>query len=285
MELDDMEETTLSRSQRKREGRELTSHQAGAESERDRIREITWLCESQKVDPNMAKELINNGSNVETARRMVMEVISARKYIPVNQDGMGSFDDMYGGGGQDYGFGKRDMQHFSICRAVAAFISKDFRDAGLERSMSSAIAQKLGRSSEGFFLPVNLPMSRGQNQASNRAYSVGGSGGNLVETQLLASSFIEMLRNQAQVMQLGATFLTGLVGNVDIPRRATSSTTYWVGESGNVTNSTGTLEKISLTPKTVGSLSTFTRKMLLQSSPEIEMLIRKEFVENIALAV
>ena len=288
MELDDIEETTLSRSQRKREGREFMSHQAGAEAERSRIRELEGLAKMHKIPEHMVRQWVDSGVSTEGARAVALEIILARgqqSQSLYRDDARGSFDDMYGGGGQDYGFGKRDMQDFSICRAVAACISKDFKDAGLERSMSNTIAQKLGRSSEGFFLPVNLPMSRGQSQASTRAYSVGGSGGNLVETQLLASSFIEMLRNQAQVMQLGATFLTGLVGNVDIPRRATSSTTYWVGESGNVTNSTGTLEKISLTPRTVGSLSTFTRKMILQSSPEIEMIIRKEFVENIALAI
>ena len=152
-------------------------------------------------------------------------------------------------------------------------------------AVSTPNLESVARCLTGVFVPVDLPMRHGQNQASARAYSVGGSGANLVETQLLASSFIDMLRNQAQVMQLGATFLTGLVGNVDIPRRATGATTYWVGESSNVTNSTGTLDKLSLTPRTVGALCTFTRKMILQSTPDIEMLIRKDFVEGIALAI
>jgi HK97 family phage major capsid protein/HK97 family phage prohead protease len=287
MELDDiMEETALSRGQRRAQRNESSSHQLGAEAERGRIRELEGLGKIHRISEDLVRRWVDSGVSTEGAREAALEIILARGAQPSNHDFSGGSPYEYAGSGsQDYGFGRQEMQNFSICRAVAACISKDFKDAGLERSMSSAIAQKLGRSSEGFFLPVNLPMSRGQNPASTRAYSVGGSGGNLVETQLLASSFIEMLRNQAQVMQLGATFLTGLVGNVDIPRRATSSTTYWVGESGNVTNSTGSLEKISLTPKTVGSLSTFTRKMILQSSPEIEMLIRKEFVENIALAI
>ena len=280
MELDDIEETTLSRSQRKRDNRELSSHQAGAEAERDRIRGITWLCESQKVDSNMAKELINNGSNVETARRMVMEVISARKYIPVNQDGMGSFDDMYGGGGQDHGFGRKDMQDFSICRAMLASASGDWSKAGLERSMSKTIANRAGKETQGFFMPIDVPMTRAP-------YAVGAAatGGNLVATNLMASSFIELLRNKTQVISLGATMLTGLVGNVDIPRRNAGATAYWTAEAQTITESEGTFDHVSLSPKNVAALSRYSRNVLMQSTPDIDMLIRNDMIQKIALAI
>lgn len=280
MELDDIEETTLSRSQRKREGRESTSQQMGAEGERNRIREITFMCEHNKVSPNMIKDLIADGSTVETARRMVIEVISARQYMPTNRDGMGSFDDLYGGGGQDYGFGRNDTQQFSICKALVACTGKDWRNAGLERSMSEAIAKKIGRDSAGFFVPMSIPMSRA-------AYAVGAptTGGNLVATDLHASSFIELLRNKCQVINLGATMLTGLVGNVDIPRRSAATTAYWTAEAGTITESEGTFDKISLSPKTVAALSRYSRNMLLQSTPDIEMLVRSDLVEIIALAI
>ena len=283
--IDDI--THSSRGQRKRDNREFAGIAVGAETERLRIREITALCTQHKVDQDFMNRLIDDSATVETARGAVLSILQSRSYQqPSNQDfSGGSPYDYAGSGSHDYGFGRKDMQEFSICRAIAANISKDWRGEGLERSMSNAIAQKLSRETEGVFVPVDLPMGRGQNPASNRAYSVGGSGGILVETQLLASSFIDMLRNQAQVLNLGATFLTGLVGNVDIPRRATGATTYWVGESGNVTNSTGTLEKMSLTPRTVGALCTFSRKMILQSTPDIDMLIRQDFVEGIALAI
>ena len=51
-------------------------------------------------------------------------------------------------------------------------------------------------------------------------------GGNLIETQLLADSFIEALRDRLAVADLGATFISGLVGNVDIPKRTGSATAY-----------------------------------------------------------
>ena len=44
-------------------------------------------------------------------------------------------------------------------------------------------------------------------------------GGNLVATDLLADDFIEALRNSTVMVGLGVQTLSGLVGDVAIPRR------------------------------------------------------------------
>ena len=105
----------------------------------------------------------------------------------------------------------------------------------------------------------------------------------MIETQLLADSFIEALRDRLAVADLGATFISGLVGNVDIPKRTATATSYWFGadDSDSVTESTG----VSMTPKTVGALSKFSRLMDLQSTPDIEQLIRADFVALLADAI
>ena len=281
MEQNELEITT--RSERKREGRELISHQAGAEAERARIRQLEELGRIHKVSDHLVRNWVDAGVSVDTATTATYELIIARGQNTRSiyaDDGRGSFDDMYNTGGQDYGFGRNDLKDFSICRAVAATFNNDWRHAGLERSMSEAIAKKVNRDTAGFFVPVDVPMTRAPYAAGAAA-----TGGNIVATNLLASSFIELLRNKTQVINLGATFLSGLVGNVDIPRRNASATTYWVGESSAIPESEGTLDKISLSPKTVGALCTYSRKLMLQSTPDIEALIRQEFVEIIALAI
>ena len=42
--------------------------------------------------------------------------------------------------------------------------------------------------------------------------------GTLIATDLLGDSFIEALRSRLAVAEMGATFISGLVGNVDIPK-------------------------------------------------------------------
>ena len=104
---------------------------------------------------------------------------------------------------------------------------------------------------------------------------------------MLADCFIGALRDRLAVAGMGATFLSGLVGNVDIPKRTGSATADWFGadNSDSVTESKGTIGHVSMTPKTVGALSKFSRLMDLQSTPDIEQLIRADFVALLADAI
>ena len=84
---------------------------------------------------------------------------------------------------------------------------------------------------------------------------------------MLAGNFVEALRDRLAVAELGATMLTGLVGDVSIPKRTGTATAYWFGadNADAVTESTGTIGTISMSPKTVGAYSKFSRLMELQS--------------------
>ena len=95
------------------------------------------------------------------------------------------------------------------------------------------------------------------------------------------------MRDRLAVAELGATFLGGLVGDVSIPRRTGIATAYWFGadDSDSVTESTGTIGTVTMTPKTVGALSKFSHLMNLQSTPDIEQLIRADFVALLADAI
>ena len=91
-------------------------------------------------------------------------------------------------------------------------------------------------------------------------------GGNLVPTELLAGSFIDILRKRMAVMATNPTMLTGLSGNVAIPRMTSTSTAYFVGESGAPTESQQAFDQVNMTPKTVGAFVDYSRRLLLQSS-------------------
>jgi HK97 family phage major capsid protein len=79
--------------------------------------------------------------------------------------------------------------------------------------------------------------------------------------------------------------LPGLVGNVDIPRRIGATNTFWVGESGALTEAEATYDKVTLRPKTVGALSKMSRLTLLQTTPAIEMLTRNDMAAQVGLAI
>jgi HK97 family phage major capsid protein len=84
------------------------------------------------------------------------------------------------------------------------------------------------------------------------------------------------------VSEAGAQFLTGLRGNVAIPKQTGSTTAYWVAENGEITESDAQFSQVTMTPHTVGAMQEISRKLLLQSSPDVENLIRHDFANVLA---
>ncbi|MEN8771059.1 MAG: phage major capsid protein, partial [Glaciecola sp.] len=78
-----------------------------------------------------------------------------------------------------------------------------------------------------------------------------------------AGDFVDVLRNASSVMQAGATMLTGLSGDVAIPRKLTSANAGWISvEGGDASESEMTVGSIRLTPKTLGAFTDVTRQLL-----------------------
>ena len=109
-----------------------------------------------------------------------------------------------------------------------------------------------------------------------------GAGGAGVATELLLP-YIELLRNEIVLPQVGVRTLAGLVGNVVIPRLDAPATAYSVSEIGLLTASQQVLSQIALTPKRVGATETYSKQLLIQSSPDIEALIRDDLFQVIGL--
>ena len=239
-------------------------------SEQKRTQEIIAMGEQFKAygADAVAAECLRNGKSVEETRAAIMTKIDTRA-LP----------------SADIGMTQEEARSFSFVRAIqAAVLIKDgkFSQArdigGFELDASDAVAKKMGRESRGFFVP---------NEVQKRDLLVGTptAGGNTVATDLLASSFIDLLRNKMAVTGLGAKFLTGLVGQIAIPRQTAGATAYWVAENGAPTESQQAFDQVTMTPKTLGAFTDITRKLLLQSSIDVEGLVRNDLATVIAMAI
>lgn len=240
-------------------------------AERARIQEIETMCRQFSIDDNRRNDLINRGASVDEARAAIMDTLSAQRQAPA-ADSKRDFD---------IGMSEAERRSYSLVRALNAHMTGNWREAGLEREVSVELARRMGRDSNGFFMPTDLPMMR------DAGYNVGTTtqGGNLVKTDLLMGSFIDILRNKAAVMQLGATFLPGLVGKVEIPRQSGVSATQWIQETGTVTGSNATFDKVALDMKTIAAKSFVSRNMLRQVTMSVENFVRNELATSIALAI
>jgi HK97 family phage major capsid protein len=87
------------------------------------------------------------------------------------------------------------------------------------------------------------------------------------------------------VIGLGATMMNDLVGNIAIPRQTGGASSYWVAESGAVTESQAAFDQLTMSGKTVGSMSDISRKMLNQSSIDVESFVRNDLATSLALAI
>lgn len=240
-------------------------------AERARIQEIETMCRQFSIDDNRRNDLINRGASVDEARAAIMDTLSAQRQAPA-ADSKRDFD---------IGMSEAERRSYSLVRALNAHMTGNWREAGLEREVSVELARRMGRDSNGFFMPTDLPMMR------DVGYYVGTptQGGNLVKTDLLMGSFIDILRNKAAVMQLGATFLPGLVGKVEIPRQSGVSATQWIQETGTVTGFNATFDKVALDMKTIAAKSFVSRNMLRQVTMSVENFVRNELATSIALAI
>ncbi len=202
----------------------------------------------------------------------------------------------------DIGMSARDLNDYSftkLLRHLAHPDSAQFRkDAAFELECANAAADKRGSlETHGLIIPSDvLSAKRSMDFASlnkagfnARAMSVGtaAEGGNLVATDLLASSFIDLLRNRMVLMQLGATTLTDLTGNIAIPRQSGAATGYWLDtEGGDIpTEGLPNIDQVGLTPKNVGAFTEMTRSLLKQSSIDVENFIRADLARVLALTI
>lgn len=243
----------------------------GAEAERSRINEIDAMCRAHKVPDDIRAGLIQKGATIEQARGAVLDLQLQRAQAPVAKLDEGYAPDM----------SEREKSRYSMLRAINAVLNNSWKEAGFELEVSNDIGKRMGKNTQGFFMPTNIPFA----QRAQYAAGATATGGAIVATNLLAGSFIEVLRNKARVLQLGATVLSGLVGNVDIPRQTGATSTFWVTEGGNLTEAEATFDKVSLALKSIGTYSAITRQMLLQSTPDVEMLARADLISQIALGI
>lgn len=232
-------------------------------AEQHRVAEILAIGEKHKCH-DLARRAITDGKSIDEFKTIVLEKVYKAKEIETPDPSIG--------------MSEKEVAQFSILRAINAILNHSWKGAELERDASEAVAKRLGKNPQGFFVPIDV-LKRDLVKGTASA------GGYTVATDLLAASFIEMLRNKMIVRSLGATILGGLVGDIAIPKTTGGATAYWVAESGAPTESQQTFGQVALAPKTVGAYTDISRKLLLQSSIDVEGFVRADLATALALAI
>lgn len=264
-----------------------TATSRGAAAERERGAAILTLATrfGKSVDKadELARTAIAEGHSVEKFQAALLEGADKRMSTPLSEQSRHA----------DVGLSDKEIGAFSmlkVCRALADPNDSAARKAAsFEFSVSEAAAERSGKTGERFVIPTDvLRHAVGHGSRAMNTNTGGGAAGNTggfaVETTLQTASFIDILRNRATAMKMGRV-LGGLVGNIDIPKQAAAATGYWLGEDDDATETGIELGQISMTPKTVAAYSEVTRKLLMQSSMDIEAMLRSDLALALALTI
>jgi HK97 family phage major capsid protein/HK97 family phage prohead protease len=215
----------------------------------------------------MAEKAVSEGKSLAQFRGELLEVIGN---APLEA--------------QDLGLTKKEVRNFSLMRAIRAMANPTDRnaqrDAAFEFEASAAAQAVYGREARGLMIPTDV-----LRQWAKRDINTSDDGG-LVAEDFRGGDFVDVLRNASSVMAAGATMLTGLSGNVAIPKKSAASAGGWISSEGGASSeSEPTFGQITMTPRTVGAFTDITRLMMMQSSLDIENLIRNDLSTALALAI
>ena len=249
--------------------------------ERARIKAISTMAAEYGATERGA-EFIREGKSVEEFQRAILADYAAER---AKGKGLGEQN-----GGAGIGMTDKDVRNYSLMRAVRALANPHDRKAqdaaAFEIECSVAAQREYGKEAKGILIPADV-------LGSNRAFNAGGAadtpvgaatGDNLVATNLLSGSFIDMLRNRTTIMRLGTT-MGGLVGNVEIPKQTGGATAYWLGEGEDTTEGAPTIGQVALNPKTVGAYTDITRKLAMQSTPDAEAIVVRDLRAAMSQAI
>jgi len=245
----------------------------------------------KKPIEELSREAIERGDDFDTFRATVMDNWKDATQLS-GADAQG-----------EIGMGKKDIRQFSFAKFLLESHTGNL--TGIEKEASDAAIQKYQKDNRpGGFSGRCIPhdvMARGYAEIHDlnasglrshfddvaRAEQLLGrsqnatsfsAGGFLVGTQLLGGSYIDLLRNAALIGQgpFACIELSGLVGNIAIPKQTSTITTYWLAEGAAVSESNFAGAQLGFSPKRLVARNAFTKQLLAQSTPSIEMLVRND---------
>ena len=213
---------------------------------------------------DLGDDAVAKGMNIEQFRGALLDTISNSEPLEVAPANLG--------------LNKSERGQYSLIRAVNAASSGDWSKAGYERELSEEIANRTGKEARGFYMPSDL--NWGQRDQTVNPNSAGGF---LVGTEHLSDQFISALYAKLSIGELGARVMTGLKGNISIPKLSAQTTnTAFVAEGGAPTEGAATFAQINMTPKTLASYVDCSRKLMLQSDPSVESVLRNDIITQFA---
>ena len=205
----------------------------------------------------LADEAIRNGYNLAQFRGLLLDKI-ADKPLDV----------------ADVEMTQKEQRSYSLMNAIRGMSTGRFD--GIEREVSEELAKRYGKDPRGFFVPTSI-------FKRDILTSSPANGSNLVPEDFMAGEFVDALRANLVISGLGARMMQGLKGDVAIPALNAKTSVGFVAEN-NAPGSEGapTFRQITMSPKTLVQYVDISRKLMMQSDPSVEQIVRDDMTRQFA---
>lgn len=280
-ETDNKEESIMSEETKKQEEKPAFDFEAERNKvrteEKARVAAIRSMAEAHDVE-ELGREAIDNGLSAQEFNQKALEIIGERNAKARQESKHDGEVDL----------SQKERQSFSMLKLMDAISNPNDRAAQrraeFELEVSAEAQRGFGADFDcrGEFVPESLLGGDKRDLSAGTATD----GAELVATNLLAGSFIEVLRNSSAAMQAGMTVLSGLVGDVAIPRQTSGAASTWISaEDGDATEGEPQFDQVTLAPKDLACYTEVTRRLLQQSTPSVEALVRNDLARAQALGI
>lgn len=168
----------------------------------------------------------------------------------------------------------KTMGKFSLLKAINDVANNRQLDERAQEVVSAGIAE-MRKSGQSYSGQIVLPVE----ETRDIQATVEGAGQeNVAEDKL---GILEPLRANLVLVNAGASYMTGLVGNVSIPVYS-GSNVGWAGEVDAATNGAGTFTEVALEPKRLTAYIDVSKQFLIQDSNSAEEMLKRDIVAAIS---
>jgi HK97 family phage major capsid protein len=180
---------------------------------------------------------------------------------------------------------EQEVRNYSFLTAMRQQMKGKLEGFELEMHQEAVKeARANGVEIEGIGVP-SIVLRKSEKRDMSAAGGSNGSEGGVMVPTMLQDGFIDTLASKMVLREMGATFLDGLIGNVDIARKTSTTTAAWEGELDAGAEASPAWDKISLTPNRLGAYIQLSKRLIHQTSRAAEGIAKDDIIRAIRLAV
>ena len=166
------------------------------------------------------------------------------------------------------------MAKFSLLKAINDVANNRQLDERAQEVVSNGIAE-MRKAGQSFTGQIVLPMEM---RSDIKATVATAGQENVAEDKL---GILEPLRANLVLVNAGASYMTGLIGDVSIPVYS-GSNVGWAGEVSTASDGAGTFSEVTLSPKRLTAYIDVSKQFLIQDSNSAEEMLKRDIVAAIS---